>query len=94
MVLIPALWRQSIVRHTLGRYRLEPNSNGIHTFQGRNVRIRFIKHQEQIYEKNTRQKHKTAPGGHVNTEIMSFYFLHACICHTKGKGGRQQTSLT
>ena len=67
----------------------------IHMFQGRSVRIRIIKQKEQRYERNKRQKHRTAlRGNSVITEFACVYFPHAYILHSKRGGETQQTSLT
>lgn len=45
----------------------------------------------EIRDRNTEQHQEV---NSVKTDSISIYFPHAYIIHSKGGGGRQQTSLT
>lgn len=56
----------------------------IHTFQGSSVRFRIIKQKEQRYERNERQKHRTASRGKFS-EYSAFIFQILIYFTPKGE---------
>ena len=86
---------QPVKRHMLGWHLPGSSLDDVLTFQGRSMRIRVIRQNEQRCERNKRQIHRTASG-----EKFSEYWIRLRLFSTRlytslqKERGRQQTLLT